>query len=100
MGLPVEELMEPLIVGRADERLEIVPEIRRVMSAHMGVESCKLSRLRSRLECYCVEGLILAVERAAGGETAIAWSELRVVKLLTGLFTPSLLPLESIDSTV
>jgi hypothetical protein len=42
----------------------------------------------------------LAVERAAGGETAIAWSELSVVKLLTGLFTPSLLPLESIDSTV
>jgi len=37
--LPVEELIEPLIVGRADERLEIVPEIQRVLSAHMGVES-------------------------------------------------------------
>jgi hypothetical protein len=33
--LPVEELIEP----RADERLEIVPEIQRVLSAHMGVES-------------------------------------------------------------
>ena len=37
-GVTVEELLEPLIVGRADERLEIVPEIQRVLSAHMGVE--------------------------------------------------------------
>jgi hypothetical protein len=36
--LPVGELIEPLIVGRADERLEIVPEIHRVLSAHMVVE--------------------------------------------------------------
>ena len=34
----IDELIEPLIVGRADERLEIVPEIHRVLSAHVGVE--------------------------------------------------------------
>jgi hypothetical protein len=34
----VGELIEPLIVGRADERLEIVPEVQRVLSAYVGVE--------------------------------------------------------------
>ena len=94
--LPVEQLTEPLIVGRADERLEIVPEIQRVLSAHMGVESCNAlpTSFSTRMLLY------RRPHFGCGGETAIASSELSVVKLLTGLFTPSLLPLESIDPTV
>ena len=100
MVLPVEELIEPLIVGRADERLEIVPEIQRVRSAHMGVESCNAlpTSFSTRMLLYRMPHF--GCGAGCGGETAIACSELSVVKLLTGLFTPSLLPLESIDSTV
>jgi hypothetical protein len=94
--LPVEELIEP----RADERLEIVPEIQRVLSAHMGVESCNALPTSFSTRMLLYRSPHFGCGTGCGGETAIAWSELRVVKLLTGLFTPSLLPLESIDSTV
>ena len=35
---PVDELIEPFIVGRADGRLEIAPKVHRVLSAHVGIE--------------------------------------------------------------
>ena len=67
---------------------------------HMGVESCNAlpTSFSTRLLLY--RRSHFGCGAGCGGETAIASSELRVVKLLTGLFTPSLLPLESIDSTV
>jgi hypothetical protein len=75
--LPVEELIKP----RADERLEIVPEIHRVLSAHMGVDSCNAvpTSFSTRMLLY------RRPHFGCGGETAIASSELSVVKLLTAL---------------
>src|SRR5215510_16317721 len=35
---PIDKLIEPFIVGRADGRLEIAAKVHRVLSAHMGIE--------------------------------------------------------------
>jgi hypothetical protein len=67
-------MTEPLIVRRADERQELVPEIQRVLSAHVSVECLSASEDLDELEMVRGRRLAEQGERLDPGSLALALS--------------------------